>query len=202
MTQCVVSDTSHMSSSSDLSPGSPDVGFGHCEHMLRVDAAQLTTQLCKPWMQTHLSQRSLGCQYAQECPTRMPNTWVCTHRDCYFRGCTTHMTQHSKVNNHPCSLHLSLGRIRCSICRKSVSCDANANSWLSPAITALRGGSNATLHILTGRLLNPHAGRRGFRNMGNTCFLSASLHALSNCPPLSRSVDAVLMTMTVTAGWC
>ena len=187
------------SSSSQVCSTSGGTGE-HCEHMLRIDVHELTRSLSKPWMQTQLSQRQLCCQHPQECSATMPALWICTQPGCCFRGCAPHMARHSKLHSHPCSLHLSTGRVRCSICERSVPCEANVASWLNPAIVALRGATNTTLHILTGRLLAPTAGRRGFKNMGNTCFLSAALHALSNCPPLSRYATVLTEQLQLTAG--
>lgn len=121
----------------------------------------------------------------------MPQIWVCASLNCSFRGCAQHMGTHPGAERHPVWLQLSYGKLFCCICNLTLQCKESTAGGFGPVITALRGKGNTTREIIAGSLLAPPAGSRGLKNLGNTCYLSAAVHALSHCPPLSRYLRVI-----------
>ena len=131
-----------------------------------------------------------------KCSKRGAEVWLCL--SCGFRGCgrldNGHMITHYEVNSHSISMNLRTTMIWCYECDDEVLGESldNVRALVTKTISRLSGkksgrSSNAAGSVTpTTRSEKSLKGCRGIVNIGNTCFLAASMQCLSHTPPFQK----------------
>ena len=165
--------------------------FTMCEHVARgVNISAITRQL-----DAIKDGKFFTKPDCDQCSKRGAEVWLCL--SCGFRGCgrldNGHMITHYEVNKHPISMNLRTTMIWCYECDDEVLGDSmdNVRSLVTRTIARLSGkkkvaAGSATPPTTTTRSEKSLKGCRGIVNIGNTCFLAASMQCLSHTPPFQK----------------
>ncbi|XP_029470133.1 ubiquitin carboxyl-terminal hydrolase 20 isoform X2 [Rhinatrema bivittatum] len=137
----------------------------------------------------------------QSCGAGGPNLWACLQDGCPYVGCgesyADHSTLHAQLKKHNLTVNLTTFRLWCYSCEKEVFLEPRqlAHALVQtpklleqdpvsptcplkavPIAVADEGESESEDDDLKPR------GLTGMKNIGNSCYMSAALQALSNCP--------------------
>ncbi|XP_059266542.1 ubiquitin carboxyl-terminal hydrolase 20 isoform X1 [Mustela nigripes] len=141
----------------------------------------------------------------QSCGVAGPNLWACLQVSCPYVGCgesfADHSTIHAQAKNHNLTVNLTTFRVWCYACEKEVFLEQRpAAQPAGPSPRFSEQDSPLPSHLLKAVPiavadegdsesedddLKPR-GLTGMKNLGNSCYMSAALQALSNCPPLTQ----------------
>ncbi|XP_030063707.1 ubiquitin carboxyl-terminal hydrolase 20 isoform X1 [Microcaecilia unicolor] len=141
----------------------------------------------------------------QSCNAGGPNLWACLQDGCPYVGCgesyADHSTLHAQLKKHNLTVNLTTFRLWCYSCEKEVFLEPRHWSHAvmqSPRLLEQDSGSPTyTPKVVPIAVadegesesedddLKPQ-GLTGMKNIGNSCYMSAALQALSNCPPLTQ----------------
>ncbi|XP_044120629.1 ubiquitin carboxyl-terminal hydrolase 20 isoform X1 [Neovison vison] len=141
----------------------------------------------------------------QSCGVAGPNLWACLQVSCPYVGCgesfADHSTIHAQAKNHNLTVNLTTFRVWCYACEKEVFLEQRPAAQLAgPSPRFSEQDSAPPSHLLKAVPiavadegdsesedddLKPR-GLTGMKNLGNSCYMSAALQALSNCPPLTQ----------------